>query len=215
MFESPGGSCQQGGVDDEDAEPEMVIQGGQLIWTSAVLDATLVKLEQSPVCEYGWVDDCIVFHFRYNVCYPKESTKSIIMKCPRYFDIASEAPAVGRAIYVPQHPDGRDKSIGIFDTNSNSGFCEVLRFDENDEDYHNFIYTCDTEGGSSGSPVVDKTNPYTVIGLHKAGYNTECHGNIATPMSEIFPHVNAIVYNGNYYDQHCSGDDDEWKLSLC
>lgn len=107
-------------------------------------------------------------------------------------DLSSTTGKEGDVIYIPQHPAGRDKSIGINDSNTASGFCEVKSLSSTD-----LLYTCDTEGGSSGSPVLDKaTNK--VIGIHKGGWPNGCHGNVGTRMEVIYPMVSQHVYgSGN------------------
>ncbi|CAJ1950872.1 unnamed protein product [Cylindrotheca closterium] len=158
MYESTQGDCQQGGVRDTDAAAEMTIDGAEFIMADKQLDFALVKLVSgNPVCAYG------------------------------HFDIDWEAPKVGDEIYVPQHPAGRDKSIGITDTFTESGMCEIKSVSGIGVDY-----TCDTEGGSSGSPVVNKATNM-VVALHKAG-RKKCHGNTGTKMSKIYGLVQEEVY---------------------
>ena len=71
--------------------------------------------------------------------------------------------SVGQQIYIPQHPRGRPKEIAIADSEQNSGVCEIDTF--NAEPVR---YSCDTEGGSSGSPVIDATTNEAVA-LHRKG----------------------------------------------
>jgi len=158
MYESPQGDCQQGGVRDTDASAEMTIDGAEFIMADEDLDFALVKVNGNPVCSYG------------------------------YFDIDWEVPRVGDEIYIPQHPDGRDKSIGIFDTYTESGMCEIDFVYDNNVDY-----TCDTEGGSSGSPIVNKVT-HMVVALHKSG-RKECHGNSGTKMAILYDLIQEVVYD--------------------
>jgi hypothetical protein len=82
------------------------------------------------------------------------------------------APRAGEKLYIPQHPGGNPTKIAIDQPESREGNCQV-----DDPSYHGYSdgtdlsYYCDTEGGSSGSPVLSRdTNK--VIGLHHFG---GCH----------------------------------------
>jgi hypothetical protein len=79
------------------------------------------------------------------------------------------APRAGEELYIPQHPGGNPTKIAIDEPESREGNCKV-----DDPSYHGYgdgtdlSYYCDTEGGSSGSPVLSRdTN--RVIGLHHFG----------------------------------------------
>jgi hypothetical protein len=63
---------------------------------------------------------------------------------------------------------------------------------------NNLVYNCDTEGGSSGSPVIAR-HTHKVVGLHHCGGG--CSGNLGVRMSAIYPEVARFVYgdNPNWY----------------
>jgi V8-like Glu-specific endopeptidase len=73
--------------------------------------------------------------------------------------LLSREPYYNEGIYIPQHPGGRRQEISfgsITNTNMRSGL--------------DFGYYADTEGGSSGSPVMTDQYDYDkVIGLHHYG----------------------------------------------
>jgi V8-like Glu-specific endopeptidase len=77
--------------------------------------------------------------------------------------LASAVPAPGTALYIPQHPDGRPQEISIEE-------CRIVESlvagvgGETD-----FSHLCDTEGGASGSPVIDAATQ-EVVGLHHWGF---------------------------------------------
>jgi lysyl endopeptidase len=74
----------------------------------------------------------------------------------------------GEAIYIPQHPAGRPSEIAV-ESSVDGGNCVV-----NDPVYDGYVansdiaYYCDTEFGSSGSPVLSR-DTHEVIALHHFG----------------------------------------------
>ncbi|WP_133884437.1 serine protease [Glycomyces sp. NRRL B-16210] len=85
-----------------------------------------------------------------------------------YLELADEAPARGEAIYIPQHPAGRPTEIAMH-SSVDGGNCVVKH-----ATYDGYIagsdvsYFCDTEFGSSGSPVLSR-NTHKVVALHHFG----------------------------------------------
>ncbi|MER7004706.1 trypsin-like peptidase domain-containing protein [Dactylosporangium sp. NPDC000555] len=86
-----------------------------------------------------------------------------------YLEIDDRAPVRGEELYIPQHPRGAPRVITMQDSTEHSGNCAV-----SNPSYHGYAantdlsYYCDTDGGSSGSPVISRrTNK--VIGLHHFG----------------------------------------------
>lgn len=73
--------------------------------------------------------------------------------------LANEESNGTNTMFVIQHPAGKVKHIAIQQ-------CQAIMnsADSNVEFWH----TCDTEGGSSGSPVFDEGN--NVVGIHHAGF---------------------------------------------
>ena len=73
---------------------------------------------------------------------------------------------VGENIYIAHHPGGRPKKLSV-NSDRDGGNCRVNA--SNSE----VRYFCDTEGGSSGSPVILASN-HKVIALHHTGgcYNS-------------------------------------------
>jgi len=78
-----------------------------------------------------------------------------------YLSLRSAAARSGERIYIPQHPGGRRKEIAV---REGSGTARILRINGS----RDLEYNTDTEGGSSGSPVLDyATN--LVLGIHNTG----------------------------------------------
>jgi hypothetical protein len=86
-----------------------------------------------------------------------------------FLEIDDRAPVRGEELYIPQHPRGAPTVISTEDSTERSGNCAV-----DDPAYDGYAagtdmsYFCDTDGGSSGSPVISRrTNK--VIALHHFG----------------------------------------------
>lgn len=110
-------------------------RGKRLVATDVRFDFALIELEGTPGEEFG------------------ELT------------LATRAPRVSERIYIPQHPGGRPKELGVKDTKATGGNCRVKTLSSATD---RLRYSCDTEGGSSGSPVLSGDGNQ-VIGLHKEG----------------------------------------------
>jgi len=107
-------------------------------------------------------------------------------------------------IYIPQHPNGRAKEIGIFSTHTldASGVCMVkstMEYACSGSGYNDVGYYCDTEGGSSGSPVISRVTQ-KVIALHHCRGNVACTNtggdtNRGVPISIIFNEIGSLITN--------------------
>ena len=82
-----------------------------------------------------------------------------------YLSLSSVAPVVGDRIYIPQHPGGRRKEIAVNTDQGGTaqGFAMINTINTNGARYF-----ADTEGGSSGSPVID-FNSNLVVAIHNTG----------------------------------------------
>jgi len=103
-----------------------------------------------------------------------------------YLQLRSTMPDIGERIYIPQHPKAKGKQIAVNDDQT-GGYCEVHSADEPGCDARpgpDIGYICDTERGSSGSPVIAYCDDL-VVGLH------HCLGcpNRSVPIPSIITHL--------------------------
>ncbi|SMD07492.1 trypsin-like serine peptidase [Lentzea albidocapillata] len=86
-----------------------------------------------------------------------------------YLELDARVPAVGEEMYIVGHPAGKLKKLSLRDNNNGGGYCVVRAVRVNGSSSQSDIsYMCDTEGGSSGSPVLSRRT-HKVIGLHHFG----------------------------------------------
>lgn len=145
-------------------DPGTVISGGVLVKTNVELDYSLVHLtENNPADTYG------------------------------YLEIDDRDAVVGEQIYLPQHPAGQAKEIAL-ESGQASDLGGVARIHSLDEpscsngSYHDIGYFADTEGGSSGSPVIAMSS-HRLIALHHCA---NCP-NRGVPMALIYPEISEYI----------------------
>lgn len=87
----------------------------------------------------------------------------------------TRATAEGDPIWFIQHPGGGRKTVGVWEDADHAVLCKLDAVDQSLKGIapssQNF-YACDSEGGSSGSPIVDPATG-RVIGLHHFGGITD------------------------------------------
>jgi len=141
--------------------------GAQFLKTSAALDYTLFTVAGDPV---------------------GQGAGELIA--------TSADPVSGQRIAVPQHGGGNPKKIGVFEDAAHTLPCDISSVHLSVSGYaplSQFSYACDTEGGSSGSPVADVATR-RVVGLHHLGNVTisPCT-NGATHMAPICQDAGALL----------------------
>jgi V8-like Glu-specific endopeptidase len=115
--------------------------GGTFLRTNASLDYTIFTLQGNPEATWG------------------------------EYTATSKTPTVGMLINFPQHPGGRLKEIGFWKDSAHTLRCDVSTVNATyggSATGSQVGYSCDSEGGSSGSPVID-AGTGRVIGLHHFG----------------------------------------------
>jgi hypothetical protein len=113
----------------------------------------------------------------------------------RYLDLDNRAAIPGEEIYIPQHPGGRSKEIALYDSSESGGVCRVREMVNSCVGgyYSDVAYTCDSEGRSSGSPVI-AVSTNKVIALHHCGTGGCEGGNMGVPVNLLYEQVAPFVY---------------------
>ncbi|MFC2172055.1 trypsin-like peptidase domain-containing protein [Acidobacteriota bacterium] len=147
---------------------DMVVRGDQFLQDDVVLDYCLMTVTDDPASIYG------------------------------HMILTDRAPQMDEIIFFPQHPGGRPKNFGLEDDMTAGGLCRIRDPDRDGNGAGtDFGYYCDSEGGSSGSPVMSRTD-YKMIGLHHFGTPgggpcTDTIMNSSVKMSLILPEVDPIL----------------------
>ena len=143
--------------------PGIVFSGAEFIQNSYDLDYALVRINSGdPAASYG------------------------------YLQIDPRPPFVGEQIYIPQYPDGRAKEFAYYSSEfaDAGGLCRIQSLTQfgcqggsSDVGYY-----ADTEGGSSGSPVISALNNQ-VIALH------HCSGclNTGIPIKLVWAEIACFI----------------------
>jgi V8-like Glu-specific endopeptidase len=136
-----------------------------------------------------------------------------------YLEIDPRTPVLDEEIYIPQHGDGDPKQFGIESDMNTGNVCRIDavtwdgRIANSDTGYY-----CDTIGGSSGSPVLARSN-HQVIAIHHFGTGgATCNSstmNSGVRMELIWPlveqyfttaDVGPVVYDSHTIDDDNTGD---------
>jgi V8-like Glu-specific endopeptidase len=175
----------------------VVYSGGVMLKSNIPLDYTVVKVYNNPSSQYP--------HFEFD-----ESAK---IADGNLFSTANQ----DLPIYIPQHPSGYDKQLAIYSSEADDvalgdSVCHILSFSSASctayGGYLELGYKCDTNGGSSGSPVVSSaTNK--IVGLHHCG---GCE-NSGVPINEIYSEVCADSCTCGIWD--CCADGSSGDPTTC
>ena len=107
--------------------------------------------------------------------------------------------SVNDIMAIPQHSGGNEKTLALFEgANRTGGKClvdGVRRTISGWDSGSQINYTCDMEGGASGSPVVGKEQGFDVIGINHVE-TIGCsgnQGNHATHMDDICDNAGSLL----------------------
>ena len=140
--------------------------GGTLLRTHVKLDYTLMTLQGNPEATWG------------------------------EYTATSKQPTAGLVINFPQHPGGGLKEIGYWEDAAHTVRCTTASVNQTYSGAtrkSQMAYGCDSEGGSSGSPIMD-AGTGRIIGLHHyGGVGSNPCLNSATQMIQICPDAGALL----------------------
>jgi len=142
------------------------VTGGTLLKTDSTLDYTLFTLNNfANVASFG------------------------------YLGLEVRDPVLNEAIYIAQHGGGRPKQLALTSDQDGGGNCKINNANANGNGTGTDVaYYCDTEGGSSGSPVIAGSS-HKALALHHFGGCT----NQGVKLSKIWPQV-ATHFNNQVPD---------------
>ncbi len=139
--------------------------GGTFLRTSSSLDYTLLTLQGNPEATWG------------------------------EYTATSKLPTAGLLINFPQHPGGGLKRVGFWKDSAQTLRCDTASVGGSYgyTSGSQMAYSCDSEGGSSGSPIMD-AGTGRIIGLHHLGGvgGATCL-NAATMMRNVCPNAGALL----------------------
>src|SRR4029079_4770171 len=112
------------------------------------------------------------------------------------YTATSKSPTVGLVLNFPQHPAGVVKKIAYWKDSAHTLRCDVSTINQTyggSDPNTQMGYSCDTEGGSSGSPILD-AGTGRVIRIHHFGgvSGTSCL-NSATQMKHICANADSLL----------------------
>ncbi len=136
--------------------------GGTFLRTHSGLDYTLFTLQGNPEATWG------------------------------EYTATSKQPTASMSINFPQHPGGGLKRIAFWKDSAHTLRCNVTGVNETyggATSGSQMSYSCDSEGGSSGSPIMD-AGTGRIIGIHHfGGVSSSPCLNSATQMRQICPNA--------------------------
>ncbi|HKV07124.1 MAG TPA: serine protease [Thermoanaerobaculia bacterium] len=140
--------------------------GGTFLRTSTGLDYTIFTLQGNPEATWG------------------------------EYTATSKQPTTGMAINFPQHPGGGLKKIAYWKDSAQTLRCDVSTVNATyggSTSGSQMGYSCDSEGGSSGSPIMD-AGTGRIIGLHHfGGVGGSTCLNSATQMRQVCSNAGTLL----------------------
>ncbi|MGH8029400.1 MAG: pre-peptidase C-terminal domain-containing protein [Arenimonas sp.] len=104
-----------------------------------------------------------------------------------YLGLEVRVPTTGEQIFIPQHAGGRVKELATVSDHVGGGACIIDTATQNGNGTNTDSgYKCDTEPGSSGSPVLARSSNKAIALHHLGGCN-----NSGAQFSQIWPQVSS------------------------
>lgn len=146
--------------------PVTKVTGGTLLKTDSTLDYTLFTINNfANVASFG------------------------------YLGLEVRDPVLNETIYIAQHGGGKPKQLALTSDQDGGGNCKINNANANGNGTGTDVaYYCDTEGGSSGSPVIAGSSN-KALALHHFGGCT----NQGVKLSKVWPQV-ATHFNNQVPD---------------
>ena len=118
-----------------------------------------------------------------------EATRQSVLARYGYLRLRKSGPVVGERIYIVGHPSGYGKRISLKDGDKDA---TILSTSQNTGcGTSEVIYKADTEGGSSGSPVI-AYNDNLVVAIHHCGGCSDA-GNSAVDLDKLYNGLKDLV----------------------
>lgn len=140
--------------------------GGTFLKTDASLDYTLFTLQGNPEATWG------------------------------EYTATSKTPVVGMNLDFPQHSGGNLKTIAYWKDSAHTQRCNVSTINATyggSASGSQVGYSCDSEGGASGSPILDAGTGRAIAIHHFGNVSTSTCLNSATQMKNICPNAGALL----------------------
>ncbi|MBL8261755.1 MAG: proprotein convertase P-domain-containing protein [Xanthomonadaceae bacterium] len=114
-----------------------------------------------------------------------------------YLGLETRTATLNEEIMIAGHPGGRQKELSVVSDRDGGGRCRVNSASTSGNGTNTDIgYYCDTEGGSSGSPVIARSS-HKAIALHHLGGSMNKGAKISLIWPQVSTHFGGVVPDGD------------------
>jgi lysyl endopeptidase len=114
-----------------------------------------------------------------------------------YLGLETRAATLNEEIMIAGHPGGRQKELSVVSDRDGGGRCRVNSASTSGNGSNTDIgYYCDTEGGSSGSPVIARSS-HKAIALHHLGGSMNKGAKMSLIWPQVSTHFGGVVPPGD------------------
>ncbi len=114
-----------------------------------------------------------------------------------YLGLETRAATLNEEIMIAGHPGGRQKELSVVSDRDGGGRCRVNSASTSGNGTNTDIgYYCDTEGGSSGSPVIARSS-HKAIALHHLGGSMNKGAKMSLIWPQVSTHFGGVVPDGD------------------